>query len=182
MIKLSLFDISYINIIPYTLRNKLLFEERSFPEGKLNEDFRLLVQMLTEGAEILSLPDRCYHVFYRQGSNSRKKDKNEFSRVFADSVDNADDVAGNVEKHFPELREVAFRFGIFQRLEYLLHIPIPQMRRDNVFYMNVVRYLRKNWWKGMKNPVLTGKNKVYHTLFALAPRTIRVVHKRLKRL
>lgn len=159
-----------------------LFEERSFPEGKLNEDFRLLVQMLTEGAEILSLPDRYYHVFYRQGSNSRKKDKNEFSRVFADSVDNADDVAENVEKHFPELREVSFRFGIFQRLEYLLHIPIPQMRRDNVFYMNVVRYLRKNWWKGMKNPVLTKKNKVYHTLFALAPRTIRVVHKRLKRL
>ena len=159
-----------------------LIEGRAFPEGKLNEDFRLLVHMLTEGEGILSLPDRCYHVFYRQGSNSRKKDKNEFSRVFADSVDNADDVAELVEKHFPELKEVAFRFGIFQRLEYLLHIPISQMRRDNIFYMNVVGYLRKNWRKGMRNRILTKKNKVYHTLFALAPRTIRVVHKRLKRL
>ena len=159
-----------------------LFEEREFPIGKLNEDFRLLVHMLTEGEGILSLPDRCYHVFYRQGSNSRKKDKNEFSRVFADSVDNADDVSEHVDKYFPELKETAFRFGIFQRLEYLLHIPISQMRRDNKYYMNVVKYLRKNWWKGMRNRILTKKNKIYHTLFAIAPRTIRIVHKKLKRL
>ena len=159
-----------------------LFEEREFPIGKLNEDFRLLVHMLTEGEGILSLPDRCYHVFYRQGSNSRKKDKNEFSRVFADSVDNADDVSEHVDKYFPELKETAFRFGIFHRLEYLLHIPISQMRRDNKYYMNVVKYLRKNWWKGMRNRILTKKNKIYHTLFAIAPRTIRIVHKKLKRL
>ena len=159
-----------------------LFEKENFPEGKLNEDFRLLVHMLTQGEDILSLPDRGYHVFYRQGSNSRKKDKNEFSRVYADSVENADEVSRHVEKNFPELKEVAFRFGVFQRLEYLLHIPILQMRRDNEFYLQVVSYLRKNWWKAMKNPVLTRKNKIYQTLFAIAPKAIRVVHKKLKRL
>ena len=160
-----------------------LFAERFFPEGKLNEDFRLLTHMLTEGGEsILALPDRGYHVFYRQGSNSRKKDKNEFSRVYADSVENADDMQQQVEKGFPELREVAFRFAVFQRLEYLLHIPIPQMRRDNAFYVQVVKYLRKNWSRGMKNQILTRKNKVYHTLFAVAPKGIRVIHKSLKRL
>lgn len=157
-----------------------ILEGRNFPVGKLNEDFRLLVQMLVEGKSVLSLPDRGYHVFYRQGSNSRKKDKNDFSRVYADSVENADDVAGLVERFFPELRDVSFRFGVFQRLEYLLHIPIPQMQRDNVFYGDVVRYLRRNWLKSMQNPILTKKNKIYHTLFAITPKGIRVLHKHIK--
>lgn len=157
-----------------------LFAERSFPEGKLNEDFFLLTHMLLEGEEVLSLPYRGYHVFYRQGSNSRKKDKNDFSRVYADSVENADDVAEHVEKYYPELRDVALRFGIFQRLEYLLHVPIPQMTKENAFYQSVVGFLRKNWGKGMRNPLLTRKNKVYQTIFAVAPRTARVLHKKIK--
>lgn len=30
-----------------------------------------------------------------------------------------------------KLAEIAFRFGIFQRLDYLLHIPTEQMTKDN---------------------------------------------------
>ena len=33
---------------------------------------------------------------------------------------------------------------------------------------------------GMRNPYLTKKNKCYHTLFAIAPKGIRVLHKKLK--
>ena len=76
-----------------------------------------------------------------------------------------------------ELSKVAFRFGIFQRIDYMLHIPIEEMTRDNTFYQSVVRYLRKNWWKGMQNPILTMKNKCYHTLFAMAPKMVRVLHR-----
>ena len=159
-----------------------LFDGKAFPVGKLNEDFYLLVQMLAEGAQVLSLPGRGYHVFYRTGSNSRKKDKNDFSRVYADCVDNADEVMEYVEKDFPELRDVAFRFGIFQRLEYLLHIPIPQMTKDNAFYRKIVKYLRKHWIQTLKNPILTKKNKAYATAFAMMPKGIRVIHKKIKKL
>lgn len=160
-----------------------LFREDCFPEQKLNEDFNLLVRILPRIERIISLPKQGYHVFYRIGSNSRKVDRENFSRVFADSVDNADMVENMVKNMAPEDRElsgIAFRFGIFQRLEYLLHIPISQMTRDNKMYREIVAYLRKNWGKAMKNPVLTGKNKLYHTLFALAPRGIRKVHKLLR--
>lgn len=156
-----------------------LLEGRQFPVGKLNEDFFLLVHMLVDGEEILSLPDTGYHVFYRVGSNSRKKDKNEFSRVYADCVDNADAAMEYVEKQFPELKDVAFRFGIFQRLEYLLHIPIPQMTKENAFYRAVVKYLRKHWFMTMGNKVLTKKNKAYATLFAMMPKGVRVLHRDL---
>lgn len=163
------------------LIKRSVLEDRKFPEGALNEDFHLLIRLLGERVDrIVSLPDRGYHVFYRVGSNSRKADKENFSRVFADIVDNADMVSLLVEEKYPDLKTVAFRFGIFQRIDYMLHIPVSQMNRDNVFYRQVVRYLRKNWWRAMKNPFLTGKNKIYHTLFAIAPRGIRVLHRRIK--
>lgn len=153
---------------------------RRFPEGMLNEDFHLLVQNLQEIGPIASLPQQAYHVFYRIGSNSRKAGEESFSRVYADNVVNADMAAEIVEKQYPQLTEIAFRFGIFQRLDYLLHIPVSQMNSDNRMYRQIVSYLRRNWAKAMRNPILTKKNKLYHTLFAVAPKKIRQLHKKLR--
>lgn len=158
-----------------------MFPREAFPEGRLNEDFNLLIRMLPEMGRLVSLPGQAYHVFYRIGSNSRKADRESFSGVYGDCVDNADIVAEIVNKSYPELRQEAFRFGVFQRLEYLLHIPISQMTADNAQYRDIVRYLRKNWLRSVKNRFLTGKNKLYHTLFAIAPRGIRRLHRKLRR-
>ena len=160
------------------LLKKKLFQNRKFPEGVLNEDFHLLVQMLPEIGSVVSLPQQTYHVFCRLGSNTRKSEG--FSRVFADNIDNADMVSQMVEKEYPELVQTAFRFGIFQRLDYMLHVPVEQMNDKNEMYCRTVQYLRKNWWRSMTNPLLTGKNKLYHTLFAVAPKGIRVLHKKVK--
>ena len=160
-----------------------LFWRNPFPERKLNEDFCLLVQMLPSIGRLASLPGQAYHVFYRIGSNTRKKDRETFSRVYADCVENADMVetmVRDIAAGDRELEETAFRFGVFQRLEYLLHIPISQMTRDNEMYRNIVAYLRKNWFRSMRNPVLTKKNKLYHTLFAVAPRGVRKLHRQLR--
>lgn len=151
-----------------------------FPVGVLNEDFHLLVQLLGKTGSIVSLPGHAYHVFYRMGSNSRKAEADHFSGVYSDNVDNADMVTEIVKKDYPGLEKIVFRFGIFQRLDYMLHIPIGQMTKDNAKYCAIVDYLRKNWMKSMTNPILTVKNKVYHTLFAIAPRGIRKLHKRMK--
>jgi len=157
-----------------------LFEKHVFPVGKLNEDFYLLIHMLAEVDAVASLPGQLYHVFYRIGSNSRKADREDFSRVFGDSVDNADVVSEMVEKDFPELTKIAFRFGVFQRLEYLLHIPISRMQKDNCQYREIAKWMRKKWIPSMCNPHLTMKNKCYHTLFAIAPKGIRVLHRKLR--
>ncbi len=154
--------------------------ERLFPVGVLNEDFHLLIGILKEAGPILSLPGYAYHVVYRLGSNSRKESRENFSRVYADNVDNADLAAKIVVRDYPGLEAAAFRFGIFQRLDYMLHIPVAQMNGENKMYREIRGYLRKNWLKSMKNPLLTGKNKVYHTLFALAPRGVRRLHRRLR--
>lgn len=157
-----------------------LFAEKQFPAGVLNEDFHLLVQLLPQIGRIASLPKQAYHVFCRMGSNTRKETG--FSRVFVDNIDNADMVYEMVKKDYPHLLPIALRFGIFQRLDYMLHVPVSKMTRDNVRYRQVVVYLRKNWGRGLTNSYLTLKNKCYHTLFAIAPKTVRVLHKKLKRL
>jgi len=169
-------DCSYCTRITH----KALFVDREFPVGKLNEDFYLLTHMLTDITHLVILPKQCYHVFYRMNSNSRKKDKNDFSRVFTDIVDNADMVTQLVEDKYPTLLPVAMRFGFFQRLDYLLHIPIGQMTKENAFYKNVVSYLRRNMWKMLSNSYLTNKNKIYLLLLTLAPKTVRIGHAKVK--
>ena len=50
------------------------------------------------------------------------------------------------------------------------------MTKDNVFYAKVKRYLRRHVQDTVRNPYLTGKNKVYLLLLTAAPRTVRGVH------
>lgn len=164
------------------LTHRDLFTEQVFPKGRLNEDFFLLAQMLPKVQKLVIFPKQCYHVFYRIGSNSRKQDKNDFSRVFYDCVENADWVMEWVKKQYPSLISVAFRFGCFQRLDYLLHIPITQMTRDNAAYKSVVSFLRNHFTAMLKNPYLTKKNKIYLLLLSTAPKTVRRLHAAIKHL
>lgn len=157
-----------------------LFEEERFPEGELNEDFYLLVRLLPKVSAVAILPEQDYHVFYRYGSNTRTRNKDEFPRVYTDIVRNADRVYEIVEKNCPELLPEAMRFGLFQRLDYMLHIPISLMNKDNAFYAAVKKYLRKHRKDVRKSPYLTGKNKTYLLLLGTAPKLVRQVHRALK--
>lgn len=153
-----------------------LFAKHRFPEGELNEDFRLLLEILQEIPGIVILPKQGYHVVCRRESTTRKRTKDSFSRVFLDIVNNADKVQELVDLKYPALHDYAVRFNLYQRLDYMLHVPLSQMRGDNVFYNNVKRYLRRHVGDTVRNPYLTGKNKVYLLLFTVAPRMVRGVH------
>ena len=159
-----------------------LLKNHHFPEGELNEDFRLLTELLAEIPAVMILPQQDYHVFYRYGSNTRTRNKDEFPRVFTDIVNNADRVEKLVLENYPSLTQEARRFALFQRLDYMLHIPISMMNKENVFYVQVCDYLKKHRKDIRKNPYLTKKNKQYLMLFSVAPAFARKVHARLKKL
>ena len=163
------------------LLSKELFLNREFPTGALNEDFRLLIEILKDTDGLVSIPKQTYYVLYREGSNTRKTNE-KFSRVFADSVDNADWVTKLVRENYPQLLPQALRFGLFQRMEYLLHIPIHQMEKSNREYGQVVAHIRKNSSQIFFNKYLTGKNRLYLILFAICPKLTRIVHRKLRRL
>ncbi len=153
-----------------------LLQEHRFPEGKLNEDFSLLVELLQTINGIMILPKQCYHVVYRSGSATRKKAKDSFSAVFADNIINADSIQELTDRKYPALRGYAVRFNLYQRLEYLLHVPIAQMNRENAVYCGAVKYLRRHAADTIGNPYLTAKNKRYLLLLTAVPKTVRKLH------
>lgn len=157
-----------------------LLKDERFPEGELNEDFNLLVRLLPKIPAVAILPQQDYHVFYRYGSNTRTRNKDEFPQVFTDIVKNADRVYEIVEKEYQELLPEAMRFGLFQRLDYMLHIPISLMNKKNIFYCQVKDYLKKHKKDVKKSPYLTKKNKKYLLLLGTAPKFVRKVHRLLK--
>lgn len=154
-----------------------LFRKRRFPEGELNEDFNLLVKMLPDVSYIGVLPFQDYHVFYRMGSNTRTDDENSFPQVFTDIVVNADRVKEIIDENYPELTEELERFRLFQRLDYMLHIPISMMKGSNEFYVAVKNYLHKNRFRALKNQYLTKKNKQYIFILGTAPKIARRLHR-----
>ncbi|MBR1930214.1 MAG: glycosyltransferase family 2 protein [Lachnospiraceae bacterium] len=165
------------------LTARSMFDDLEFPDGKLNEDFRVLTEMLVDITfkGVAVIPYLGYHVFYRANSNSRRSDKNDFSQVYGDSVDHADVALDATEDCCWDLIDVAFRFCVCQRLQYLLHIPIPQMNKQKEQYCAIVKWMRQNWWRSMRNTYLTKKEKLYHTLFAIAPKGIRQIHAFIRR-
>jgi glycosyltransferase involved in cell wall biosynthesis len=158
-----------------------LFTGEQFPEGVLNEDFHLLIRLLPKAERIGILPEKYYYVVYHADSTTRDKSKDSFSRVFLDIVDNSDMIENLVQTNYPALTIEAKRFALFQRLEYILHVPISQMKRDNVFYKNVIRYLRGNLKHTIKNPYLTTKNKQYLFMLTIAPKMVRKIHAFIRR-
>lgn len=158
------------------LLKKELFEQHCFPEGELNEDFKLLIELLMRIEGIVILPEQGYHVVCRSDSTTRKRSEDSFSRVFLDIVENADRMQEIVDSSYPALHEYAIRFNLYQRLDYMLHIPLSQMRKENTFYRNVKKYLRTHIGDTVQNSYLTKKNKVYLLLLTVAPKTVRRVH------
>lgn len=159
-------------------------EVRLFPEGVLNEDFWLLYHMLPDAGEVVVTTDTGYHVYYRSGSNSRKKatDKDYFPPVFTDIVVNADDVTSFAKDRYPDLAEYTMRFSLVQRLDYLLHIPISKMTDDNGFYQSVCRFVKEHKAEIKENPYLSRRQRLYLRLFTNNPRTIRKVHAFVRRI
>lgn len=158
------------------LLKKELFAQHLFPEGELNEDFKLLVELLMRIEGVAILPEQGYHVVCRSDSTTRKHSEDSFSRVFLDIVENADRMQEIVDSSYPALHEYALRFNLYQRLDYMLHIPLSQMKKENAFYQKVKKYLRAHIGDTVSNPYLTRKNKVYLLLLTAAPKTVRRVH------
>ncbi len=130
---------------------------------------------------MLRLPVRGYRVVHRAGSVTRIADNpSKFSRVYVDIIHHADWCETSLVARYPDLAAAARRFGLYERLDYLLHVPIPDMNGENGFYEETVRYLRRHVKDTLFGPHLTGKNRIYLLLFTLAPRSVRKIHWKLR--
>ena len=144
-----------------------------FSENRLNEDFELVLKMLMEIEGVYSLEEAHYNILIRQGSNQRSGFK---PQLYEAVVDNSDFAYGIMEKEFPGLRRETERFYYFQRLDYLLHIPVERMKPNNVCYRKVLHEVRRGKRVWRENPFLQEKEKKNLIRLSLCPKLSKRVH------
>ena len=144
-----------------------------FEEGRLNEDFELIIRMLSDIPGVYSLEKNGYNIVLRHGSNSRNK----FGEVFYNSmIENSDRAFKMMEESYPELREEGIRFWYFQRLDYMLHIPVAYMKKSNTVCWNIIRDLKNGRKQIKNNAFLTRKEKRNLLILSYAPRMSKRFH------
>ena len=144
-----------------------------FEEGRLNEDFELVIRMLKGVTGVYSLEKNGYNIVLRSGSNSR----NVFREVLYNSmIENSDRAFRMMEESYPELREEGIRFWYFQRLDYMLHIPVSYMKKNNTVCWNIIRDLKKGRKQIKNNAFLTQKEKRNLLILSHAPRMSKRFH------
>ena len=164
------------SLLPASYMKQHLFEE-----GVMGEDFLLLIKMSESIHGVLRLAATGYQVVHRAGSATRKEDPFHFSKAYTDIVRHADYVEQEMVPRHPDLMPAAKFFGLYERLDYMLHIPIAQMNAENAFYISVRSYLRRNFLQMLQSRQLTWKNKAYLVLLTWMPRTTRQIHWMIRR-
>ena len=165
-------DESALYIVPKLIRGDFARRFR-FSENRLNEDFELVLKMLMEIEGVYSLEEAHYNILIRQGSNQRSGFK---PQLYEAVVDNSDFAYGIMEKEFPGLRRETERFYYFQRLDYLLHIPVERMKPNNVCYRKVLHEVRRGKRVWRENPFLQEKEKKNLIRLSLCPKLSKRVH------
>ncbi len=159
------------------LTHKELLLEHPFPVGRLAEDFYLEMEMAPYLEGVYDLPYVGYRVVHRRGSQTRRARAGQFSRVYIAIVEAADHVEKELVPLYPGLERAARHFGLFERLDYLLHVPIPDMKKENTFYAGVCRYLKEHRQDVATDPWLRKKERLYLKLLTTAPVLTRRVHR-----
>lgn len=144
-----------------------------FPEGELNEDFELLLRMLDGVEGIYSLEKNGYNIELRRGSNTR----NVFNKVYYNAmIVNSNKAYRIMEEKYPEYREETERFCFFQRLDYLLHIPVSEMNKANAMYPVIIKELRAGRKMIKKNQHLLPKEKRNLLILSYIPKLSKRCH------
>lgn len=152
---------------------KTFLENFSFQEGKLNEDFELLLRMIQNTKGVYKVGKTGYHIVLSDYSNTRGNFKTEFYDAMIANSDTAYELAKTV---FPSAITEAERFRLFQRLDYMLHIPVEKMK-DNPVCDGIIVFLKEHKKEIDENPYLSKKEKRNLRILSKAPKLSKRAHR-----
>ncbi len=142
------------------------FEGFSFPEGRLNEDFDLLVKM-SEKLELLKVcREPGYHIVLSTESNTRGTYRQSF---YENVMENAEKMLALSARKYPGLKEEAAHFYLVQAMWLLLHIPVSEMNKDNALYTKVYGKVKSHKRFIRRDPYLTKEQRRNLLIFAYLP-------------
>lgn len=151
----------------------------AFPEGELNEDFELLLRMLDGVDGIYSLEKSGYNIILRGNSNTRSV----FRKVYYNAmIANSNKAYAIMEEKYPQFKDEAERFWFFQRLDYLLHIPVSVMGKDNEVCTQIIKEIKLGRKKIRANRFLAKKEKKNLLILSYMPRFSKRCHNLIMKL
>ena len=171
MFRLLMLHLGDASFCTKLIRSSFMKEYR-FSEGKLNEDFELILAMIQRTDGVWQVDNIGYHIVLSDNSNTRGNYKKEFFDAMVRNSDVAYETAKDI---YPDALTEARRFQFFQRLDYLLHIPVKEMKHNEVCD-GVIRFLRENKREFEANPFLSDKEKRNLRILARIPRLSKRMH------
>lgn len=150
-----------------------------FVEGKLNEDFELLLRMLMGVDGIYSLEKAGYNIVLRGVSNTRGCFR---TIMYNAMIENSDTAYALMQESFPQFETEAKRFWLYQRLDYLLHIPLSMMTKENEVCNGILKDLKANRKAIKENPYFTQKERRNLLILSRVPKLSKRVHGVIMRL
>ncbi len=151
----------------------------SFVEHYLNEDFRLMLEMLQQTNGVYTLGEPLYNIINHHGSNQRSGFRHD---LYDAIIINSDYAYSLMESLYPDTRTETEYFRYVQRLQYLLHIPVKEMSKDNEICMRILREIRdeRNIWS--KNQLLDAHQLRNLKILSTVPYLAKFVHKLIMKL
>ena len=138
------------------LFKRTVLEKHRFIDGRWNEDFILMYNIMLDIPYIFSVDEYKYNYVQRKGSYSKAG----FNQGIIDNVVNAKWVLGYSEEHEPEMVEYAVRLYFHQMIPYMLFMPVEDMNANNAVYKEFSDDLKKYKSIWSKNRFLNKKEKL----------------------
>ena len=155
------------------------FKDFAFSEGRLNEDFELLVKMSESMRSLHVCKKPGYHIILRAQSNTRGDYRQSF---YENVMENADRMLDMTRVKYPDLKKEAVHFYMMQAMWFLLHIPAEEMNPDNALYVRVMKKAKEYRKTVFADPYLQGKHKRNLIILTYLPaRQIKRLHSAMKK-
>lgn len=145
----------------------------AFTTNRLNEDFELLLSMIPDMGMVRTVGKVGYNIELRGGSNTRGRYKQHLYEAMMENAVTAYHMAQTV---FPACETQARRFWLVQALDFLLHIPVEEMKKENAFYLDIRDKVKSAKKEIKKNPYLDKKQRSNLLILASCPKQARRLH------
>ena len=163
----------------FSLCNKLFrssfLKQYRFMEGHRNEEFELMLRLLKGlSAGVPSIASVLYNINLPVQTADGGVYKQQY---YEDWMYNAFTACRIARDYYPEYWEEGKRLRLVRLLDYMTHMPIEEMKKDNAFYMRMERFLKSEKKEIKKNRYLSRKQKSYLFLLSTSPARIRKIQK-----
>lgn len=147
------------------LYHRSLFDGIRFPEGKTNEDLGVMIYIFDKCDNIVVNPNKLYNYWIRSGSITTSS----FNIHKFDIVDNAQQVAGYLHHHHPEMEPAAKAIVLSSSINLLEQIQKRKTKEFENQKLNLINIIRQNWPSLLFNHQLSKSQRILLTAAFIHP-------------